>query len=197
MSDQSWLIIGLGNPGDAYQNTWHNAGFQVLDQVARRLSLSFKRSRFRSRIAQTHLAGQRCFLMKPTTYMNVSGQAVQAFVRYHRLPLDHCLVVYDDIDLSMGSLRIRPSGGPGTHNGMRSVVSSLHSDGFPRIRLGIGPKPAQMELSDYVLSNISPAMRPDWDKLIERAADAVLMIPEHGLEEAMRRHHGANGRVAP
>ena len=197
MPQESWLIVGLGNPGDTYENTWHNAGYQVLDHLAQRLSLSFKRSRFKSRVAQTHLAGRRCFLMKPTTYMNVSGQAVQAFLRYHRLSLDHCLVVYDDIDLPMGSLRIRPSGGPGTHNGMRSIVASLQSDLFPRIRLGIGPKPQDMELAAYVLSNIQPPMKEDWDKLIERAADAVLTIPEHGLQEAMRRHHGSNGSLKP
>jgi len=189
LTHQRWLITGLGNPGRAYQETWHNAGYQVLDQIASTYSLSFNRERFNSQIIEISLDGSRCLLLKPLTYMNRSGEAVAAAVRYFNIPLSQCLVVYDDIDLPFGTLRIRSNGGPGTHNGMRSVIDELQDRSFPRIRIGIGPKNEQMDLADYVLSKVPRDRRENWQQVINQAADAAIITIKKGLETAMQTYN--------
>lgn len=186
MAIERWIIAGLGNPGRQYEQTWHNSGYQVLDRIARQQKLSIDRIRFRSLTAEWHYEQTSCLLLKPLTYMNLSGEAVQAASRYYQIPTERILVVYDDIDLPLGALRIRMGGGPGTHNGMRSLISCLNTQDFPRIRIGIGPKPEQWDLADYVLSRIPAESAAEWDKILNLAAASVCTVIHEGIESAMR-----------
>ncbi len=189
MADQHWLIAGLGNPGRSYARTWHNAGFQAIDRIAKIYALSFKRERFQSRNAEIRLKNSHCLFIKPQTYMNRSGEAVQSAIQYHEIAIERFLVIYDDIDLPFGSIRIRNSGGPGTHNGMRSIIDRLQNQSFPRIRIGIGPKNPDMDLADYVLSKVPRSLAADWEKVIDLAARAAVCTLEEGLESAMRQYN--------
>lgn len=189
MTRQIWLIAGLGNPGKQYEKTWHNSGYQVLDRLALRQHLALERIRFRSMTAETQIEGQSCLLLKPLTYMNLSGEAVNAAARYYQIAPEQILVIYDDIDLTCGTIRIRQSGGPGTHNGMRSVISSLNTQSFPRIRIGIGPKPDAWDLADFVLSKIQPELSEAWSEAVDQAVSAVELILKEGLPSAMAAYN--------
>ncbi|MBQ7579254.1 MAG: aminoacyl-tRNA hydrolase [Clostridia bacterium] len=150
------LIIGLGNIGKNYENTYHNVGFMVLDKIAKNYSLKFNKQDCLSDCAELNVNGEKVILAKPRTYMNESGKAVLEFIhKYKQLKLDEdLLIVYDDLDLPAGSVRIKEKGGAGTHNGMRSVVSCLNSQNFRRIRVGINEKPQEMDIADFVLSKL-------------------------------------------
>jgi PTH1 family peptidyl-tRNA hydrolase len=187
MTDGLWLIAGLGNPGNRYAATWHNSGYQVIDLLATRHRQAVNRIRFSALTAKMKLAGTPCLLLKPLTYMNLSGEALQAAVRYYKIGLDRCLVIYDDIDLDLGQIRIRESGGPGSHNGMKSIIQHLADEAFPRIRIGIGPKPMAWDLADYVLSDIPADTNPLWQQTLTRAADAVELVIRAGTAAAMNQ----------
>ena len=182
---QIWLIAGLGNPGKQYEQTWHNTGYQVMDRLAARHQLSLDRIRFRSLTAEGMIGAHPCLLLKPLTFMNLSGEAVGEAARYYRVAPENILVIYDDIDLTRGSIRIRRTGGPGTHNGMRSIIDCLQTRSFPRLRVGIGPKPDSWDLADYVLSGIPPEQRDSWSESLSLAADAVDKILHEDLSRAM------------
>lgn len=179
------LIVGLGNPGINYRYTRHNVGFMVLDEVAQRMGAGFQtEKRWTSLLARSGAI----FLLKPQTYMNLSGEAVQSASHFFKLPAAETLVVYDDVDLPFGTLRLRPSGSAGGHNGMRSIIARLGTDAFPRLKLGIAPlggRPAGHQLSSHVLGRFTEDERPALAEMIQRAADSVMHCLRFGLDAAM------------
>jgi len=181
-----YLIVGLGNPGDPYEHTRHNAGFDVLTLLAGKLDISIKRFKYRALIGKTQVNGAKVLLCKPQTYMNLSGESVCALMRWYRIKLDHLLIIYDDVDLPAGTIRVRREGSAGTHNGMRSIIDALGTQFFPRIRVGIGPKPERFELADWVLSPYHTAQeRQVAFEAYHMAADAALAFVRHGIDSAM------------
>lgn len=182
-----YLIVGLGNPGPQYARNRHNVGFQVLDRLAARHGLSFSRTMHRALVAEGHIDGRRVILAKPLTYMNNSGEAVGALVRYFNIPLEQVLVVYDDMDLPQGALRLRPKGGSGGQRGMQSIIHHLGTEVFPRLRVGIGRPPGRMDAAAYVLQNFSPDEETIMEEVRERAADAIETWLREGLQAAMNR----------
>ncbi|NJP41013.1 aminoacyl-tRNA hydrolase [Oscillospiraceae bacterium HV4-5-C5C] len=186
-SGKLYLIAGLGNPGSRYAATFHNCGFMALDRLAESLGIKVNKARFKGVYGRGSACGQQVILLKPETFMNNSGQSLAAAVAYFKIPLDRVLLLYDDVDIPLGQIRIREKGGPGTHNGMRSVVGSLSSQLFPRIRIGIGPQPAVMDIADYVLSQVSQTQQALLDQALERVSEAVALWLEHDIQLAMNR----------
>lgn len=184
------LIVGLGNPGDGYAATRHNVGFQVVARLARRGRLEFSTKAAESRIAEGTLAGQRVAIARPHTYMNDSGRAVGKLLDRYRLDPAAIIVVYDDVDLPLGRVRVRAQGGPGTHNGMRSVVAAL-GEGFPRVRCGVAPADPRAQvprdLAEYVLTPFAADEREAAEAMIARAAEATEVAIREGVGAAMDR----------
>ncbi len=185
-------IVGLGNPGEEYALTRHNAGFEVVDRVHRKLRGGEWLRAYRSLVARTR-RGRQVVLAKPLTYMNRSGEAVGALITGEGLQPSQVLVVVDDVDLPLGSIRIRPSGGPGTHNGLRDVVARIGT-GFPRLRVGVGGEHAAGDLADYVLSRFEEDEREAAEAMFERAADAAVMAVLEGVPAAMNRFNRVPAR---
>ncbi|MDW8064653.1 MAG: aminoacyl-tRNA hydrolase [Anaerolineae bacterium] len=181
------LIVGLGNPGPEYARNRHNVGFRVLDVFAQAHQITFRRILHQALIAEGRLAGQRVILAKPQTFMNLSGRSVRPLVSYYRIPLDRILVVYDDMDLPLGTIRLRPRGSPGGHNGMKSIVHALGTTEFPRLRIGIGRPPGHMNPADYVLQDFRPDEEEILEGVLHRALQAIRTFIEEGLEAAMNR----------
>ncbi|MBC7348679.1 MAG: aminoacyl-tRNA hydrolase [Candidatus Aminicenantes bacterium] len=180
-----WLVVGLGNPGEEYSYTRHNAGFLVVQSLARQWQLPLRTRAGRSRLAETRRGRSRVILALPQTYMNMSGQAVLALLTKYRAKPENLIVVYDDLDLDLGQVRVRAGGSPGSHKGMKSIVESIGSQAFPRVRVGIGPKPADTEAAVYVLEEFSSG---EWEKLqpaLAAASQAVEMIIDGELTRAM------------
>jgi len=183
-----WLIVGLGNPGEEYAKTRHNIGFQCVNEVARRHGLDFSKKLAKARIAEGQIAGQRVALAKPFTYMNVIGQSVVSLCNWYKVPpAQELLVIYDELDLPFGTLRLRERGSAGTHNGMKSVVAQLGSQEFPRMRIGIGQGPPGRDAAQYVLGRFTRDEQAQLPALIARAADAVEVILREGFTTAMNR----------
>ena len=187
------LVVGLGNPGDGYAGTRHNVGFQVVARLAKRARLEFGTKAADSRIAEGTLGGQRVAIARPQTFMNDSGRAVGKLLDRFRLTPSELLVVYDDVDLPLGRVRIRAKGGPGTHNGMRSVVSEI-GEGFPRVRCGVAPSDPGAEvggdLADYVLQPFEADEREAAEAMTVRAAEAIEVALRDGVDAAMARFNG-------
>jgi PTH1 family peptidyl-tRNA hydrolase len=186
------LVVGLGNPGDGYANTRHNVGFQVANRLAKRARLEFGIKSAESRIAEGTLGTQRIAIARPQTFMNDSGKAVRKLLDRYRLEPSAMLVVFDEVDLPLGKIRVREKGGSGTHNGMRSIVSVV-GEGFPRIRVGVAPADPTTEIPDlaeYVLSPFSADERPEVDTSIARAAEAAEVAVRDGLRRAMDQFNG-------
>jgi len=181
------VIVGLGNPGPRYKDTRHNVGFEALEELARRHPVQREESRFDAIIAHFQINQEKVCLLKPLTYMNLSGRAVRAFVSYYKIDLQDLIVIYDDMDLPVGSLRIRSKGGTGGHRGMNSLVENLGTQDFARIRIGIGRPPG--EAVDWVLGRFSPEEKPLIQKAISRAADAVECWLNHGIDKAMNEYN--------
>lgn len=182
--DDVWLIVGLGNPGPRYERTRHNVGFMVVDELARRLPGGATRDRFQAAVLETRHDGRRVILAKPQTFMNESGQAVAQLVRWYKVPLERLLVIYDDLDLPFGTIRLRAEGSDGGHNGLASVQQHLQTQAFPRLRVGIS-RPASGSTVPYVLSPFSPDEQRQLPEVIALAADAALHWMEHGIVSAM------------
>ncbi len=176
------LVVGLGNPGTKYEETPHNLGFEVVDELARRWHISNFKKKFSSELADYDLGDTKVWLLKPQTYMNHSGQAVQAASQFFKVPLTSILVVSDDLDLPPGVLRVRTSGGAGGHNGLKSVIESLGTQEFPRVRIGVG-RGTGADPADYLLSNVSA--RRLFKGAVEEAANAVECILKEGMQKAM------------
>ena len=192
-----YLIVGLGNPGKEYEATRHNAGFKAADRVADRIGASSYRRKFRALVAEGRHAGARVAIVKPQTYMNVSGASVAEAIRFYKVDISRLVVIFDDVDIPLFSVRVRAMGGPGTHKGMSSVIAWLGGkEGFPRVRIGIGKQPEGMDIKDYVLGRVRAADRPKMDESFDRAASAALDIVEFGVEKAMSRHNAARGAKA-
>ena len=187
-----FLIVGLGNPGEEYAHTRHNVGFMVADELARRHGMAFRRGRGRapSQMASGSLRGLSVALIKPLTYMNESGVAVRAAADFYKVPPDQLVVVYDDMDLPLGRIRIREAGGHGGHNGIRSIIAHMRTDSVPRIRIGIGRPPGQGRgATGHVLGGFRADERPIVEATIQDAADAVELIVADGPIAAMNRYN--------
>ena len=186
-----WLIVGLGNPGREYERSRHNMGFRALDLLAGTLGVSVKKAKFRALTAQASYRGQKLLLMKPETFMNASGMAVEQAVQYYKLPPERVLVLFDDISLAPGRIRVRPSGSAGGHNGIKSIISVLHSDEFPRVKIGVGEKPSpEYDLADWVLGQIPKPQQALIDTALQHAAEAALCIVESGCQRAAAEFNG-------
>jgi len=187
MVQTMYIVVGLGNPGDKYRKTRHNVGFVAIDILAEMMGISISKAFGRSWVGLGNIDGEKVILAKPQTYMNLSGLSVFELRNWYKADTSNIILIYDDIDLSVGALRIRPSGGAGTHNGMRSVISSLDSESFPRIRIGIGSAPQKMDLADFVLSSFSSSEIPIIGEVCQKAAKAAMLIMTKGVQEAMNR----------
>jgi len=180
-----FLIIGLGNPGREYRNNRHNIGFMVLDQLAGKLDTSFSKMKMNALMTAVRYKGHRIILLKPQTFMNLSGKAAASFIRFYKLPLENLLVVYDDVDLPFQTLRMRPNGGDAGQKGVRSIIQELGTRDFPRLRVGINRPPGRMSVSSYVLLNFSDKEVETLPFVLDQAADAILAFVELGLNQAM------------
>ena len=186
-----WLIAGLGNPGDAYENTRHNIGFQVLDALGERQKKPIQRLKFKALTNLFTISGEKVLVMKPVTYMNLSGEAVRPAADFYKIPPERILVVSDDTALPAGRLRIRKGGSAGGHNGLKSIIQHLGSDQFPRLRVGVGEKPhPDYDMADWVLGRFTGEDRARMDQAVERAADAIECILKEGLDRGMSRFNG-------
>ena len=186
-----WLIAGLGNPGPEYEKTRHNTGFMSLDLLAARLQVKVSKERFKALTAQADFDGQRLLLMKPLTFMNASGIAIEAAAHFYKIPPERVLVLFDDISLPVGKIRVRKNGSAGGHNGLKSIISCLGSDQFPRVKIGVGAKPhPDYDLADWVLSSFSKAEQPELDRALGNARDAALCILTDGCEKAAASFNG-------
>ena len=184
-----FVVIGLGNPGKQYVGTRHNVGFDGVDYLAYRNNISMNKVKHKAIIGEGSIHGQKTMLVKPQTYMNLSGRSILEIVTFYKLEPERLVVIYDDIDIEVGKLRLRPHCSAGTHNGMRSIIYEIQSDHFPRIRIGIG-KPIYGELSDYVTSKFSKEDREFVDISIKSAAEAAEVILKEGIDVAMNRYNG-------
>lgn len=188
-----YIIVGLGNPGEKYEHTRHNAGFEVIDRLADRMGVRVEEKKHCALCGKGILAGQKVVLVKPQTFMNLSGESVRAVVDFYKPEPDRIIIIYDDISLEPGQLRVRAKGSAGGHNGVKNIIACLGTQEFPRIRVGVGSKPEQMDLADYVLSRFS---RDEWEQMEEafrEAAEAAETVISHGTEAAMNQYNGRKG----
>ena len=186
----TFLIVGLGNPGREYRETRHNVGFMLLDRLTVTLNTRFTRLQSKALVASTNYLERKIILAKPQTFMNLSGQSVQGLMHFYKLPLENLLIAHDDLDLPVGAIRIRPDGGSAGQKGMTSTIDRLGTDEFPRLRLGIGRPPGQMEAPDYVLQDFSKADLTIISETLNRAVEAALTWVTDGLDAAMNKYNG-------
>ncbi len=190
--NESWLIVGLGNPGKDYERTRHNAGFRCLDVLSAKLGCKVDRLKFQGLYGQTVLDDRKLYLLKPQTYMNLSGRSVLQLSSYFNIPPQRIIVLFDDISLPPGRLRVRGDGSAGGHNGIKSIIAELGSQDFPRVKIGVGAKAhPEQDLADWVLSSFSAKEEKDLTSALERAADAALIIMEKGVAKAADRYNGS------
>ena len=192
-SGESWLIVGLGNPGKEYEKTRHNCGFRALDILAGKLGCKVDKGKFQGLYGQVSYNGRKLLLLKPLTYMNLSGRSVLQLSAYFHVPPQRIIVLFDDISLEPGRLRIRADGSAGGHNGIKSIISELGSQDFPRVKIGVGGKAhPEQDLADHVLSAFSASEEKALVSALDRAADAALCIIEKGVPEAANRFNGSH-----
>ena len=188
---ESWLIVGLGNPGKQYDRTRHNAGFRAIDALAEKLGCKVDKGKFQGLYGQTIYDGKKLFLLKPQTFMNLSGRSVLQLSAYYSIPPQRIIVMFDDISLEPGRLRIRAEGSAGGHNGIKSIISELGSQDFPRIKIGVGAKPhPEQDLADWVLSTFSASEEKALSSSLPYAGDAALCIIDRGVPETANRYNG-------
>ena len=188
--NEPFLIVGLGNPGREYRETRHNIGFMLVDRLSVKLNARFTRLQSRALVASVNFEGNKVFLAKPQTFMNLSGQAVQGLMHYYKISLSNIMIAHDDLDLPLGTIRLRPDGGSAGQKGMNSIIERLGTDEFPRLRLGIGRPPGQMQAPDYVLQDFSRAESVVVAETLNRAVEAVLVFMNEGLDMAMNQFNG-------
>lgn len=181
------LIIGLGNPENEYSNTRHNMGFDVVNKIAEKYSIDITKNKFNGLYGSGIINGEKVVLLKPQTYMNLSGEAINKYMAFYKLQPEEILVIYDDIDTEPGEIRIRKQGSAGTHNGMKSVISCIGSENFPRIRVGIGNPEYKADLMNYVIGKVNEEEREVLNKGIKLAENAVAEILKNGLDSAMNK----------
>ena len=186
-----WLLVCLGNPGEKYEDTRHNVGFMVADEIGERQHAPIQKLKFRALTNIFTISGEKVLVMKPVTYMNLSGEAVRQAADFYKVPPDHVLVVLDDTALAVGKLRVRRGGSAGGHNGLKSIIQHLGTDQFPRLRVGVGEKPhPDYDLADWVLGRFTGEDKKAIDAAVKRAADGVECILKDGLEQGMNRFNG-------
>jgi PTH1 family peptidyl-tRNA hydrolase len=183
-----YIIVGLGNPGKRYENTKHNIGFITLDYLAGKHDIKINKIKHKALVGEGMISGQKVLLVKPQTYMNLSGNSVRELMEYYKADIEKLVVIYDDVDISMGRLRIRKKGSAGTHNGMRSIIYDIQDDGFPRIRIGIGAD-RKMPLAGYVLGGFGKEESKLMEDAVERAAKAIECMLEKGIDIAMGEYN--------
>jgi PTH1 family peptidyl-tRNA hydrolase len=192
---KTFLIVGLGNPGKEYAGNRHNIGFMVLDHLADKLGVRFSKMQARALVADTRYGNHRLLLVKPQTFMNESGQSVASLQKFYKMPLSQVIVIFDDMDLPMGKIRIRPKGGSSGQNGMKSIIQRLSNNhGFPRIRLGIDRPPGHMRPPDYLLQDFTKDQVEILDGLLDETANAVLAFVSTGLDSAMNQFNSSEGK---
>ena len=185
-----WLIVGLGNPGQKYEHTRHNMGFLTVDLLTEQLNVKLNKVKFKSAYNIVRFGGQKCLVMKPQTYMNLSGEAVHEAVQFYKIPADHVLVIYDDVSLPVGKLRVRPTGSAGGHNGIKNIIAHLGTQEFPRIKIGTGaPSGGGAEMIDWVIGVPSQAERKILVESFETAIKAAEDIIENGCQKAMNDYN--------
>lgn len=185
-----YIIVGLGNFGIEYNETRHNAGFMAIDKLVQKNGFDLSRVRFKSKTGETSINGKRCLVLKPTTYMNNSGEAVADAMNFYKIPIENVIVIYDDISLEPGKLRIRRKGSDGGHNGIKSIIALTGSDEFPRIKIGVGKKPnPNYNLADWVLSKFSEEDKKALEPALEKAVDSLSFIVEGNIDKAMNLYN--------
>lgn len=182
-----YIIVGLGNPGSKYENTRHNMGFKAIDAMASEFGIDVNRAKFKGLIGEGRIGIEKVILLKPQTYMNLSGQSVREIMNFYKIPEENLIVIYDDFDLPIGSIRVRKSGGPGTHNGMKSVIQELGSRKFPRVRVGIGSSDGST--IQFVIGKVGKDEQQILNEAAEAAASAAADIIRIGIENAMNIHN--------
>jgi PTH1 family peptidyl-tRNA hydrolase len=190
MTENTYLLIGLGNPGREYKDTRHNIGFMLIDRLTIRLEARGMKVQANAIVISTHFQERKIILAKPQTYMNLSGQSVQGLLHFYKIPVENLLIAHDDLDIPFGTIRIRPGGGPGGQRGMASTIEKLGTKDFPRLRLGIGRPPGRMDPKDYVLQDFSKEDMKLLPEILDRAADASLEFVMKGLNAAMNKFNG-------
>ena len=186
-----WLLVGLGTPGTQYENTRHNVGFLVADELAERQNAPIQRLKFKALTNLLTISGEKVLVMKPVTYMNLSGEAVRPAADFYKISPDHVLVVSDDTALAVGKLRIRKGGSAGGHNGLKSIIQHLGTDQFPRLRVGVGEKPhPDYDMADWVLGHFQGEDKKAIDASVKRAADAIECLLKEGPDRAMNKFNG-------
>ena len=184
-----YLIVGLGNPKEEYSKTRHNMGFDVINQIANQYEIEMTRSKFNGIYGSGVIEGEKVILLKPQTFMNLSGKCIKPFVDFYKIPLENVLVIYDDMDVEVGKIKVRKKGGPGTHNGAKSVVHGLLSEDFPRIRLGIGKPSDEYDAIDYVIGKLEDETYQQLKKGIDQAVNATIDYLKNGIDYAMNRYN--------
>ncbi len=193
MEKDRWLIAGLGNPGQRYRHNRHNVGFQSVERLARAHNLAFNKRQGRGKLALGEIQGHAVILLKPQTYMNESGRSVASVSRFYKVPVERLLVIFDELDLPLGGLRLRAQGGSGGHKGMRSIITQLGSQDFPRVRIGIGRPPGRMDPADYVLQGFREEELPVIDEVYDRVIGAVECWLTEGIDIAMTNYNRMPG----
>ena len=190
---ENWLIVGLGNPGKDYERTRHNAGFRAIDVLADSLGCKIDKGKFQGLYGQCNYDSKKLYLLKPLTYMNLSGRSVLQLSAYFNIPPQRIIVMFDDISLPAGRLRVRAEGSAGGHNGIKSIIQEVGSQAFPRVKIGVGAKPhPQMDLADWVLSSFSAQEEKALGVSLKNAAEAALCIIDKGVPEAANRYNGSH-----
>ena len=183
-----YLIVGLGNPGNRYNMTRHNIGFHTIDYIADKYGVRLTKLKFKAVYGEGNIAGEKVYLVKPQTYMNLSGESVAEMARFYKIPPERIIVINDDISLETGRIRVRAKGSAGGHNGLKSIIYLLESDEFPRVKMGVGaPKQEDYDLADYVLGRFAKEEIPVMEQAIIKAETAVREIIENGVQSAMNK----------
>lgn len=182
-----YLIVGLGNPENEYANTRHNMGFDVINEISDKCNIKVSKSKFDALYGMGEINGKRVILVKPQTYMNLSGESIIKFKKFYKISNKEIIIIYDDIDLAVGDIRLKPKGGAGTHNGMRSVLQNLNTEDFIRVRVGIGTPENKEDMINYVIGAIPKREKEILDESVKRASESVLEILQNGIDVAMNK----------
>lgn len=189
MEFKMYLIVGLGNPEPEYSKTRHNMGVDVINKIAQKYEIELSRTKFDGIYGSGIIEEQKVILLKPQTFMNLSGKCIKPFMDFYKIPIENVLVIYDDMDIAIGSIKIRKKGGPGSHNGVKSVVHELVSEDFPRVRVGIGRPIDDEGVIDYVIGEIEEETYNELEKGIDKAVDGVVEYLKNGVDRAMNRYN--------
>lgn len=185
-----YVVVGLGNPGSKYRDTRHNVGFSVIDLLSERTKTKVNKIKFKSLYGEANIGGEKVLLVKPQTYMNNSGESVLEISNFFKVPVENIIVIMDDIDIDFSALKIRRKGSAGSHNGMKSIISLLRDENFPRVKIGVGRPQEGRDLSDFVLGRFSKSEEVEMKDTLDRAADAVECIVREGVSDSMNKYNG-------